>query len=113
VSSGGTSVRISNPIHGEANPMMFFTMNQPALFMSASAAIANSRRQARMYASGLHDSTRKTRPAHGTPPAHGTLCSPGHCHLTDSAAFTDLPRLIRRGVDLATRLRDFATNRHE
>ena len=36
-----------------------------------------------------------------------------HGRLTDSPAFTDLPRLIRRGVNLVTRLRHFVTNRHE
>ena len=31
---------------------------------------------------------------------HGTLGAPRHCHLTGSVASTNLPRLIRRGVDL-------------
>jgi hypothetical protein len=33
--------------------------------------------------------------------------------LTDSAASTNLALIILRAVDLAWRLRDFATNRHE
>ena len=36
-----------------------------------------------------------------------------HCYLTDSVASTNLPRLIRRVVDLAWRLVGFVTNRHE
>jgi hypothetical protein len=36
-----------------------------------------------------------------------------HRRLTDSAASTNLALIILRAVDLAWRLRDFATNRHE
>jgi hypothetical protein len=36
-----------------------------------------------------------------------------HCRLTDSPASTNMALIILRAVDLATRLRDFATNRHE
>ncbi|WHZ28541.1 MAG: hypothetical protein OJF51_003339 [Nitrospira sp.] len=36
-----------------------------------------------------------------------------HRRLTASAASTNVALIILRAVDLATRLRDFATNRHE
>jgi len=36
-----------------------------------------------------------------------------HGRLTDPPASTNVPRLIRHCVDLAWRLRDLATNRHE
>ena len=44
----------------------------------------------------------------------GPLVAPRarHCHLTDSVASTSVALIILRAVDLATRLRDFATNRH-
>jgi len=85
------------------------------------------------YASGPRGSTRKTLPPHRLggvhkPETHWALTNSRpftsgsrHCRLTVSPARTNVALFIHRAVrliilravDLATRLRDFATNRHE
>ena len=86
------------------------TMPRPVLFMSASAAIADlqlrpARRRADRRSVGRH-------PAQGGLPS-SRLRAPRHGRLTASPASASVARLIRRAADLASRLRTFATNRHE
>jgi len=87
-----------------------------ALFMSGSAAIVDSRlRQAGMRLNGM--------PAGGLAARSinilfqvcllpSRLHAPRHRRLTISPSSTSVALIILRAVDLAWRLRDFATNRH-
>ena len=86
------------------------TMPRPVLFMSASAAIADLQlRPARRRAgSALGRSTSCSRSS-----SFPRLRAPRHGRLTASPASASVARLIRRAADLASRLRTFATNRHE
>jgi len=78
--------------------------------MSASAASADSLLRQACGRRARPSAPRRTARVRLGP---SRLRAPRHGRLTASPASASVARLIRRAADLATRLGDFATNRHE
>ncbi|WHZ27934.1 MAG: hypothetical protein OJF51_002732 [Nitrospira sp.] len=78
--------------------------------MNVSAAIADS-----LLRQAFGGQARLSRPRRTVSSTPRSLRTPRarHRRLTNSAASTNVALIILRAVDLAMRLRDFATNRHE